>query len=172
MGIQVTPIPRLTTLTTPAFTLGTANAAGDAITAVASNSTLLAFSTSVPESIAAANATGSDTVAARLDHVHNGGAIAAVAKGWAYVTVSGGSPTLAANLNVSGIVDSDVGRFDVTWATDFGSVNYAVAGMAGSSGTISFRDVNVAGTTYVITANSSGTAADVANWSVVAFGAQ
>ena len=43
MSIHVTPIPRLTTLTTPAFTLGTANAAGDALTAVASNSTLAVF---------------------------------------------------------------------------------------------------------------------------------
>lgn len=72
MAIHVTPIPRLTTLTTPAFTLGTANAAGDALTAVASNSTLLAFDTSVPAAVAAASATGSATVAARRDHVHAG----------------------------------------------------------------------------------------------------
>mgnify|MGYP003154521737 FL=1 len=43
MAIHVTPIPRLVQLTTPAFTLGTANAAGAAITAVASNSTLAVF---------------------------------------------------------------------------------------------------------------------------------
>jgi len=40
MSISVTPIPRLTTFGAPAFTLGTANAAGDSATAVASNSTL------------------------------------------------------------------------------------------------------------------------------------
>lgn len=71
MSIQVTPIPRLTTLTTPAFTLGTANTAGTAITAVASDATLLAFDTTVPAAVAAAAATGSATVAARRDHVHN-----------------------------------------------------------------------------------------------------
>jgi len=69
MSINVTPIPRLTTLTTPAFTLGTANAAGDAITAVASNSTLLAFDTTLPASTGTA-AVGSATTVARRDHVH------------------------------------------------------------------------------------------------------
>jgi hypothetical protein len=43
MAIHVTPIPRLTVLSTPAFTLGTANAAGAALTAIASNSTLAVF---------------------------------------------------------------------------------------------------------------------------------
>jgi hypothetical protein len=93
-----------------------------------------------------------------------------VAKGWAYVTVSGGSPTLAANFNVAGIVDSDVGRYDITWDTDFASANYSVAGMGGSSRRMSFRDVHVAGTTYVITMSTDGTAFDVANWAVVAHG--
>jgi hypothetical protein len=172
MSIHVTPIPRLTTLVAPAYTLGLANAAGSAITATASDSTLLAFDTTVPASVAASNATGSATVAARRDHVHDGGGIAAAAKGWAYVTVSGGSPTLAANLNVSGIVDSDVGRFDVTWDTDFSSVNYAVVGMSGSTTFIGFRDVNVAGTSYVITNDAAGSAKDPANWAVVAYGAQ
>jgi hypothetical protein len=72
MGIQVTPIPRLTTLTTPAFTLGTANAAGDAITAVASNSTILVYDASSPANIAASASVGSSSTAARRDHVHGG----------------------------------------------------------------------------------------------------
>jgi len=72
MSIQVTPIPRLTTLTTPAFTLGTANAAGDAITAVSSNSTLLTYDVTVPAVLGTASATGSATTAARRDHVHGG----------------------------------------------------------------------------------------------------
>ena len=72
MAIHVTPIPKLTTLTTPAFTLGTANAAGDALTAVASNSTLLAFDTTVPSNVTTASATGSAVVSARRDHVHGG----------------------------------------------------------------------------------------------------
>jgi hypothetical protein len=70
MAIHVTPIPKLTTLTTPAFTLGTANAAGDALTAVASNSTLLAFDTTLPTTTAATSVVGSATTTTRRDHVH------------------------------------------------------------------------------------------------------
>jgi hypothetical protein len=72
MAIHVTPIPRLTTLTTPAFTLGTTNTAGSAITAVASNSTLLAFDGVVPANVTTASAAGSAVVSARRDHVHGG----------------------------------------------------------------------------------------------------
>lgn len=77
MSIHVTPIPRLTVLTAPAFTLGTANAAGSAITAVASDSTLLVYDTTVPTTISSAGgsaATGSATVSARRDHAHGSGA--------------------------------------------------------------------------------------------------
>ena len=72
MPINVTPIPRLTTLVTPAFTLGTSNAAGSAITAVASDSTILTYDTTVPAVLGTASATGSATTAARRDHVHGG----------------------------------------------------------------------------------------------------
>ena len=72
MSISVTPIPRLIDLAAPAFTLGTANAAGSAATAVASDSTLLAFDTTVPTTIAyaASPQAGSAVVAARRDHTH------------------------------------------------------------------------------------------------------
>ena len=72
MSIYVTPIPRLIDLAAPAFTLGTANAAGSAETAVASDSTLLVFDTTVPDAITfgQSGAAGSATVAARRDHAH------------------------------------------------------------------------------------------------------
>ena len=72
MTINVTPIPRLIDLAAPSFTLGTSNVAGDAETAVASNSTLLAFDATVPTTIAysASAAAGSATVTARRDHTH------------------------------------------------------------------------------------------------------
>lgn len=73
MTIHVTPIPRLTTLVAPAFTLGTANTAGAAITAVASNSTILTYDTSDPAAVAAAAVVGTAVTAARRDHVHVGG---------------------------------------------------------------------------------------------------
>jgi hypothetical protein len=59
-------------LAAPAFTLGTANAAGSAVTAVASDATLLAFDTTDPAAVAASAVVGSATVSARRDHVHPG----------------------------------------------------------------------------------------------------
>ena len=73
MTIHVTPIPRLTVLTTPAFTLGTSNAAGSAITSIASDSTLAVFDATLPATIGTAAAVGSATVTARRDHAHGGG---------------------------------------------------------------------------------------------------
>lgn len=72
MSIQVTPIPRLTVLTVPAFTLGTANTAGAAVTAVASDSTLLAFDATLPDPItfSQSGSVGAATVASRRDHAH------------------------------------------------------------------------------------------------------
>jgi len=72
MSIQVTPIPRLTVLTVPAFTLGTANAAGSAASAVASDSTLLTFDTTLPDAITfgQSGAVGEAVLPPRRDHSH------------------------------------------------------------------------------------------------------
>jgi len=72
MTIHVTPIPRLIDLAAPSFTLGTANAAGSAVTAVASDATLLAFDTTLPDAITfgQSGAVGSSTTAARRSHAH------------------------------------------------------------------------------------------------------
>jgi len=72
MSIVITPIPSTIDLTAPAFQLGVTNTAGAAVTAVASNSTLLAFDASNPAAVAASAAVGSATVAARRDHAHVG----------------------------------------------------------------------------------------------------
>ena len=103
MSINVTPIPRLIDLAVPAFTLGTANAAGSAETAVASDSTLLAFDTTVPTDIsysASANA-GSAVVTSRRDHTH-GMVAAPTDAGWVRqagsTTVANTNSTSAATL--------------------------------------------------------------------------
>lgn len=72
MSIIITPIPSTIELAAPAFTLGTTNTAGAAVTAVASNSTLLAYDTTVPTTIAysATAAVGAAVVSARRDHTH------------------------------------------------------------------------------------------------------
>jgi len=72
MTITVTPIPSTIELAAPAFQLGTTNAAGAAATAVASNSTLLAFDATAPATVAASAVVGSATVSSRRDHVHVG----------------------------------------------------------------------------------------------------
>jgi len=72
MAIHVTPIPSTLELAVPAFVLTTANSAGDASTAVASNSDLLMFDASNPAAVAESAAVGSATVASRRDHGHAG----------------------------------------------------------------------------------------------------
>lgn len=72
MTIHVTPIPQLVELAAPSFTLGTANAAGSAATAVASDSTLLVFDSVDPLAVAASAVVGTAVTAPRRDHVHPG----------------------------------------------------------------------------------------------------
>jgi hypothetical protein len=45
-------------------------------------------------------------------------------KFWAYVTVSGGTPTLATSYNVTSITDTGLGQLTVTIATDFSSASW------------------------------------------------
>ena len=123
MTIHVTPIPRLTTLVAPAFTLGTTNAAGSAITAVPSDSTILTYDTTVPASIAASSAVGSATTAARRDHVHNATSEIGVFKGYALIQFSGGTPSATASQNVSAVGDQGGGETRITWDTDFANAN-------------------------------------------------
>lgn len=49
----------------------------------------------------------------------------ALAKTWAVVTVSAGTPTLADSYNVTSISDSGEGRLTITIGTDFSSANWA-----------------------------------------------
>tara|TARA_R100000306_G_C4306602_1_gene107981 strand:+ start:35 stop:550 length:516 start_codon:yes stop_codon:yes gene_type:complete len=166
MAIHVTPIPRLTTLTTPAFTLGTANAAGDAITAVASNSTLLAFDTTVPASVAQANATGSATVASRRDHVHSDGESGA--KVWCSIAADG---TLESpDLGISTVGYTETGVRDINYTTAFANTTYAIASAvigepAGGVATFQYRTRTTADVTLVIK-NGSNSGINVASTQV------
>jgi hypothetical protein len=128
MAIHVTPIPRLTVLTAPAFTLGTANAAGSAVTAVASDSTILAYDTTVPASIAGTAAVGDSPNAARRNHVHNAASEIGVFKGYAYITYSGGTPAQTATQNINSISDQGTGEVRILWETDFANANYVAIG--------------------------------------------
>tara|TARA_Y100000588_G_C13914499_1_gene778645 strand:+ start:79 stop:678 length:600 start_codon:yes stop_codon:yes gene_type:complete len=160
MSINVTPIPRLIDLAVPAFTLGTTNAAGSAETAIASNSTLAVFDSTVPTTIAydASAATGSATVASRRDHTH--GMVSApsvatqaqmeaassttvyvtpgrtqyhpgVTKAWCHGT----DGNLVSSYNISGISNDSDGINTYTIATDLSSTTYPV--VTGTDGIVS-----------------------------------
>jgi hypothetical protein len=152
MSIQVTPIPRLTVLTTPAFTLGTANTAGSAITGVASDSTLLTFDTTLPDAITfgQSGAVGAATVASRRDHAHATATVDAatqaemeaassttvfdtpgrtqyhpgVIKAWADFNGTG-TAAIRESHNCT-LTDNGTGDYTLTFGTDFANTNFAV----------------------------------------------
>jgi len=188
MSIQVTPIPRLTTLTTPAFTLGTANTAGDALTAVASNSTLLTFDATVPTDLAygASAATGSATVTSRRDHTHGGPAappsqstIAALEAEtpentyappnllrYARSTASvwcreNGSGTDNGSMNISGVSHNSTGQDTYSFSTSLEvvDVNSFVLGQSGGADSTA----SVSGTTTGSVTVKKWTAGSLAN---------
>jgi hypothetical protein len=102
---------------------------------------------------------------------------AGVAKMWAFITVSGGTPTLEASHNVTSITDTSAGNVTVTIATDFSTANYcaiaqAVTG-AGTAHMASVKTGQAAGSLVVRTSlSSTGADTDNINLSVVAFGDQ
>ena len=102
---------------------------------------------------------------------------AGVAKVWAYITVSGGTPALAASYNVTSITDTSAGNVTVTIETDFSSANYCAIAQAvtagGAAHMASVKTGQAVGSFVVRTAlTSSGADTDNINISVVAFGDQ
>jgi len=96
-----------------------------------------------------------------------------VAKGWGYVTISGGTPSLDSNYNVAGIVDQGVGLYDVTWDTDFSNINIAFFGMSTRTGFTQYRDASVVGTSYIGAVSSETDGAhDPYRFAFAAFGDQ
>lgn len=102
-----------------------------------------------------------------------------IVKGWALVSVSGGTPSITTSHNVSGITDGGVGLLTVTWNTDFSSANYCTTGtargVAGSNHLIVAVDDAVAPTAGAIklTCYTGGNAAaDPTAWNVSAIGGQ
>jgi len=151
MSIVITPIPSTIELAAPAFTLGTANTAGAAVTAVSSNSTLLTFDATVPTVIATGGdsaGAGSATVSSRRDHQHGATAVIAAASdaemvsassttvyaspgttdshpgvAKAYCKISEDGATVTSALNILGVTTT-TGKRQISWTTDFGSANY------------------------------------------------
>jgi hypothetical protein len=99
-----------------------------------------------------------------------------VAKCWAYVTVSGGTPSLDASHNITSITDTNTGRLTITIATDFSSAawSYACASEQPSAGTESIANIRTstlaAGTVEVTCSALGGTDADPASYGFQGFG--
>jgi hypothetical protein len=93
-------------------------------------------------------------------------------KFWAYVTVSGGTPTLQTSYNVTSITDTDVGDLTVTIATDFSSDNWAVFGGPVDSAGVDTGAVHTiaAGTVRIQAKNGSFALEDPAAWSAFGLG--
>lgn len=104
-------------------------------------------------------------------HYHPG-----VAKCWAYVTVSAGTPTLAASYNITSIADTGTGRMTITIANDFSSANWSYScsseqPSAGTEGITNIRTSTVAaGTIEIATSALGGTDADPASYAFQGFG--
>lgn len=98
------------------------------------------------------------------------------AKCWAYVTVSGGAPTLASSYNITSITDTGTGRLTITIANDFSSANWSYScsseqPAAGTEGITNIRNATVAaGTVEVTTTALGGADADPASYSFQGFG--
>lgn len=110
-----------------------------------------------------------------------------VAKYWAHVTVSGGTPTIADSHNVTSITDTATGQLTITIATDFATTSYcslvtleATQNTAGVSVFISNIDntgiaegtIRVESYTYTDGSPAVLALADPVSWHVVGFGAQ
>jgi hypothetical protein len=65
-----------------------------------------------------------------VQHLHP-----SAAKCWAYVTYSGGTPTLATSYNITSITDTATGRLTITIGTDFSSADWAALAMTRSTTT-------------------------------------
>ena len=170
MSIVVTPIPRLIDLAAPSFTLGTANAAGSAATAVASDSTLLAFDTTVPTTIAysASAAAGSGTTASYRNHTHGMAAEAVIPSGvmevYCNITAAG---ALDGSGGVTSLTDSGTGDFTINYSVTFsGSTAYAALFVLGAANAVATgdyfnRDGKGPGYVSYVTKDSSSNAKDI-----------
>jgi len=193
MSIQVTPIPRLTVLTTPAFTLGTANTAGSAITGVASDSTLLTFDTTLPDAITfgQSGAVGAATVASRRDHAHATATVDAATqaemeaassttvfdtKAWADFNGTG-TAAIRESHNCT-LTDNGTGDYTLTFGTDFANTNFAVVISSRYSDYVGAQNMfrtpqnRAVGSINVTTCNDGSVALDHLDVMVACFGDQ
>ena len=99
-----------------------------------------------------------------------------VAKAWASVTISGGTPSPAASYNVSSVTDNAAGTTTVNFTTAFSAATYAVAGIPEDAGTNfdlwGVTANKAAGSYRVVTAGGSTEGVGDTNFCLVFFGDQ
>jgi len=97
-----------------------------------------------------------------------------VPKGWAMVTVSAGTPTLADSFNVSGITDTGAGQVTVTWDRDFANATYAVSVALDNGATGQFPGYGnqLAGSVDALAQHVTLALTDPAGYHVIAIGDQ
>lgn len=78
----------VTAFATPTVALGAVAAAGAATTVIRSDATILAFDATTPAAVGTAGAVGAATVAARRDHAHAHGSLAAIANAHAAADIT------------------------------------------------------------------------------------
>lgn len=94
-------------------------------------------------------------------------------KFWAFVTVSGGTPTLVSSHNIASITDSGTGQLTLTFTTAFSSANYCVLGNAGSVSNDIWVGTRLAGSVLMRSnTTGGGSANDPSEWHIVGFGDQ
>lgn len=121
---------------------------------------------------AAAMEAGTASRAVTADIAHRA---PSAAKAWAYVTTSGGTPTLQASQNVASITDTGTGILTVTFTTAFSSTNYATLATLNSVGSQEITAVISSKSTTALTVtvqNAAETWVDPDAYSIVCFGDQ
>lgn len=99
---------------------------------------------------------------------------AGVAKAWAYVTVSAGTPTLqAGSLNITSITDTGTGELTITIATDFASANWSsLVTIEDGDPAYGHTESKAAGSVLVTARDDGGLVADPSAYNFAGFGAQ
>jgi hypothetical protein len=99
-----------------------------------------------------------------------------VAKAWAAVTISAGTPSLAASYNVSSVADNATGTTTINFTTAFSAASYAVAGIPEDAGTnfdLWGVSANKTASSYrVVTAGGTTEGVGDTNFCLVFFGDQ
>lgn len=103
-----------------------------------------------------------------------------VPKAWGSVTYSAGTPTLGADVNISGIVDDATGKITITWDRDFADVNYAAFCLAQRNTDAQSLNIGMRGGASDLRAvgscgfsiDNAGTFTDPVVFTVLAFGTQ